>query len=115
MPKQGKRDAVQPGATTRAKRPQGDSNSRRRLEKPDTADVTNCDGETREHDKLARSSSDGSSELSDADLWRVVEAWPTLPEHVRSAILTLVRGGDERGAGKQRRAARGASKPGGSR
>jgi hypothetical protein len=30
-----------------------------------------------------------------ADLARLVEAWPKLPDHVRRAILTLIDGGRE--------------------
>jgi hypothetical protein len=34
---------------------------------------------------------DGKTADFDPDLARVVNAWPSLPEHVRAAILALVR------------------------
>jgi len=75
-------------------RPQGDSNSCRQLEKPDTLDVTNGGGETCEHATPARSNTDSNStaiDPDDADLRAVVDARPMLAEPVRAGILAMVR------------------------
>jgi hypothetical protein len=40
--------------------------------------------------EMPRPRIDSGNERVDHDLQRVIASWPTLPRHVRSAILTLI-------------------------
>ncbi len=75
--------------------PQRDSNPCCRHEKPVTPDVTSCQGNTYDSNSPTPSNAHGI-DPTDADLRRVVEAWPTLPVDVRARIAAIVAAsGDE--------------------
>ena len=65
----------------------------KRICNPLPGSVTNADTSTSEHAPATPSNSPSSSTATDppdADLRRVVEAWPELPPAIRAGILAMV-------------------------
>jgi hypothetical protein len=70
-------------------------------------DVKNNDTSTSERSTVTHSNSDsslGAIDSIDADLQRVVEAWPALPEAVKAGIVAMVKAAaNQSPVGEQRR------------